>query len=66
MCDGGVVTVQTFHPCMNAFVVRVSSDDAGEYKVIARSPLGEAMSYGVLVVNCESFSVPLNRIWIIK
>ncbi|CAF94170.1 unnamed protein product, partial [Tetraodon nigroviridis] len=31
---------------------RCSPADAGEYKVIARSPLGEAMAFGILVVNC--------------
>ncbi|TMS11306.1 Myomesin-3 [Larimichthys crocea] len=30
---------------------RCSPDDAGEYKVVARSPLGEAMTFGTLVVN---------------
>ncbi|XP_029958269.1 myomesin-3 isoform X1 [Salarias fasciatus] len=30
---------------------RCSPDDAGEYKVVAKSPLGEAMTFGRLVVN---------------
>ncbi|XP_041798194.1 myomesin-3 [Chelmon rostratus] len=30
---------------------RCSPDDAGEYKVVARSSLGEAMTFGTLVVN---------------
>ncbi|XP_047454895.1 myomesin-3 [Mugil cephalus] len=30
---------------------RCSPDDAGEYKVVAKSPLGEAMTFGTLVVN---------------
>ncbi|XP_068997823.1 myomesin-3 isoform X1 [Embiotoca jacksoni] len=30
---------------------RCSPDDAGEYKVVAESPLGEAMTFGTLVVN---------------
>ncbi|KAL7394101.1 hypothetical protein ABVT39_020649 [Epinephelus coioides] len=30
---------------------RCSPDDAGEYKVIAKSPLGEAMTFATLVVN---------------
>ncbi|XP_017279234.1 myomesin-3 [Kryptolebias marmoratus] len=30
---------------------RCSPDDAGEYKVVARSPLGEATTFAVLVVN---------------
>ncbi|XP_073341600.1 myomesin-3 [Pagrus major] len=30
---------------------RCSPDDAGEYKVVAQSPLGEAMTFGTLVVN---------------
>ncbi|XP_031709040.1 myomesin-3 [Anarrhichthys ocellatus] len=30
---------------------RCSPDDAGEYKVIAKSPLGEAMTFGTLLVN---------------
>ncbi|KAM9310400.1 myomesin-3 [Pholidichthys leucotaenia] len=30
---------------------RCSPSDAGEYKVIAKSPLGEAMTFGTLVVN---------------
>ncbi|XP_068178957.1 myomesin-3 [Antennarius striatus] len=30
---------------------RCTPDDAGEYKVIARSPLGEAMTFGTLIVN---------------
>ncbi|TWW80085.1 Myomesin-1 190 kDa connectin-associated protein 190 kDa titin-associated protein [Takifugu flavidus] len=37
---------------LNALEIRrCCPDDAGEYKVIARSPLGEAMSFGILVVN---------------
>lgn len=30
---------------------RCSPEDAGEYKVIAKSPLGEAITFGTLVVN---------------
>ncbi|XP_037641548.1 myomesin-3 [Sebastes umbrosus] len=30
---------------------RCSPDDAGKYKVVAKSPLGEAMTFGTLVVN---------------
>nr|XP_020445776.1 myomesin-3-like [Monopterus albus] len=30
---------------------RCSPDDAGEYKVVAKSPLGEAMTFATLVVN---------------
>ncbi|KAM3614049.1 uncharacterized protein V6R79_009065 [Siganus canaliculatus] len=30
---------------------RCTPDDAGEYKVVAKSPLGEAMTFGTLVVN---------------
>ncbi|XP_053182875.1 myomesin-3 [Scomber japonicus] len=30
---------------------RCSPDDAGEYKVVAKSSLGEAMTFGMLVVN---------------
>ncbi|XP_060906102.1 myomesin-3 [Labrus mixtus] len=30
---------------------RCSPEDAGEYKVVAKSPLGEAMTFGTLVVN---------------
>ncbi|KAM8735526.1 myomesin-3 [Acanthopagrus schlegelii] len=30
---------------------RCSPDDAGEYKVVVKSPLGEAMTFGTLVVN---------------
>ncbi|KAM4580373.1 myomesin-3 [Odontesthes bonariensis] len=30
---------------------RCTPDDAGEYKVVAKSPLGEAMTFGMLVVN---------------
>lgn len=30
---------------------RCSPDDAGEYKVVAKSPRGEAMTFGTLVVN---------------
>ncbi|XP_034730713.1 myomesin-3 isoform X2 [Etheostoma cragini] len=30
---------------------RCSPDDAGKYKVVAKSPLGEAMTFGTLLVN---------------
>uniref|UniRef100_A0AAX7TIW4 Myomesin 3 n=1 Tax=Astatotilapia calliptera TaxID=8154 RepID=A0AAX7TIW4_ASTCA len=36
---------------------RCSPDDAGEYKVVAKSLLGEAVTFGTLVVNCEWFLV---------
>lgn len=32
---------------------RCSPADAGEYKVVAKSALGEATTFGTLVVNCE-------------
>ncbi|KAK3540907.1 hypothetical protein QTP86_004171 [Hemibagrus guttatus] len=32
---------------------RCSAADAGEYKVVAKSSLGEATTYAILVVNCE-------------
>ncbi|KAL4657592.1 myomesin-3 [Arapaima gigas] len=32
---------------------RTSVEDAGEYKVVARSPLGEATTFATLLVNCE-------------
>lgn len=35
--------------------LRCCPDDAGEYKVVAKSPLGEATTFGTLVVNCEWF-----------
>lgn len=38
---------------MDDFLLRCSLGDAGEYKVIARSPLGEAVTFATLVVNCE-------------
>lgn len=38
---------------MKFFIPRCSPDDAGEYKVVVKSPLGEAMTFGTLVVNCE-------------
>lgn len=51
---------------------RCSPDDAGEYKVVAKSPLGEAMTFGTLVVNCEYFTIsyqlhPAGKpLWIIQ
>lgn len=45
-----------FSSIFNSFqfcIPRCSPDDAGEYKVVAKSPLGEAMTFGTLVVNCE-------------
>lgn len=33
--------------------IRCSPDDAGVYKAVAKSPLGEAMTFATLVVNCE-------------
>lgn len=39
------------------FYKRCSPDDAGEYKVVAKSLLGEAVTFGTLVVNCEWFLV---------
>lgn len=36
---------------------RCSPDDAGEYKVVAKSLLGKAVTFGTLVVNCEWFLV---------
>lgn len=38
---------------MKHLLFRCSPNDAGEYKVIARSHVGEAMTFGILVVNCE-------------
>ncbi|KAE8289136.1 Immunoglobulin-like and fibronectin type III domain-containing protein 1 [Larimichthys crocea] len=43
----------TMQGCPPPKVTWCSPDDAGEYKVVARSPLGEAMTFGMLVVNCE-------------
>lgn len=33
---------------------RCSPDDAGKYKVVAKSALGQATTFATLVVNCES------------
>ncbi|KAI3361242.1 hypothetical protein L3Q82_013438, partial [Scortum barcoo] len=43
----------TVQGCPPPKVTWCSPDDAGEYKVIAKSPLGEAMTFGTLVVNFE-------------
>lgn len=39
-------------PCDLFF--RCSAADAGKYKVVAKSSLGEATTYATLLVNCES------------
>lgn len=53
----------TEHPRINAadhcpwiascILPRCCPNDAGEYKVVAKSSFGEAMTFGALVVNCE-------------
>lgn len=44
-------------PFQRFCILRCSPDDAGEYKAIATSPLGEALTFGTLLVNCEHFSI---------
>lgn len=43
------------------FLFRCSAEDAGEYKVIAKSSLGEATSCARLIVNCELMFIRLFR-----
>lgn len=47
------LTSSNIHRRIKSLILRCSPDDAGEYKVIAKSPLGEALTFGMLVVNCE-------------
>ncbi|XP_034410301.1 myomesin-3 [Cyclopterus lumpus] len=42
---------------------RCSPDDAGEYKVIAKSPLGEARTFGTLLVNSHHGAVAGSEHW---
>lgn len=41
-----------YHPRWN-LSLRCSVADTGEYKVVAKSSLGEATTYATVVVNCE-------------